>query len=227
MKYTHYKNRFSSSKGGVSHLSGEWSDIVDLITDKSQWRTFNADTKEKYDNAKAQFDAIVMADMVPNMPRTADNVIAFYAIVLDIDDGATYQEVRNDLKDYEYVMYSSGGTGIKKGDRFRVILPLNTPMAAREWKNYNTSFTERFPYSDECFKKGIQIQYLPTLNSLYEDKFIAEHHAGKWFDYQNPEDLPYVENRSIESIVKNVVFDEAQFTSDEYLDLAKVTCPHD
>ena len=226
MKYTHYKNRFSSSKGGVSHLSGEWSDIVDLITDKSQWRTFNADTKEKYDNAKAQFDAIVMADMVPNMPRTADNVIAFYAIVLDIDDGATYQEVRNDLKDYEYVMYSSGGTGIKKGDRFRVILPLNTPMAAREWKNYNTSFTERFPYSDECFKKGIQIQYLPTLNSLYEDKFIAEHHKGKWFDYQNPEDLPYVENRSIESIVKNVVFDEAQFTSDEYLELAKAIIEH-
>ncbi|MDA8516631.1 hypothetical protein, partial [Citrobacter sp. Igbk 16] len=226
MKYTHYKNRFSSKEKGVSHLIGEWTDIVDLFTDKSQWRSFTANTKTEYDTAKEQFDAIVMAEMKPNMPRTADNVIAFYAIVLDIDDGATYADVRKDLQAYEHIIYSSGGTGLKSGDRFRVVLPLNEPMKATEWKNYNTSLTERFPYSDQSFKKGIQIQYLPVYNTVYSSSFVVYHNKGDWFDYKNPNDLPYVENQSIESIVKNVVFDEAQFTDEEFLELAKAIIDH-
>ncbi|MBF8474307.1 hypothetical protein FMJ45_25585 [Klebsiella michiganensis] len=226
MKYTIYKDRFVSATGSKFHMDGEWNDIVQMVCDKSSWPKFHATTKEEYDNAKAKFDAVVMAEMKPNTSRTADNVIAFHAIVLDIDDGATYEEVRKDLKDYEYVMYSSGGTGLKSGDRFRVILPLNTPMVGSEWKRYNTSLTERFPYSDECFKKGIQIQYLPVVNGAYANKFIGEYHRGQWFDYQNPKDLPFVENLSIESIVKNVVFDEAQFTDEEMLELAKAIIEH-
>lgn len=221
MKYTHYKTRFSSKDKGISHIQGEWSEVVDTITDKSQWHTFHATDKETYNKAKESFDAIVMAEMKPNMPRTADNVIAFYAIVLDIDDGATYDDVRHDLQKYEYVMYSSGGTGLKAGDRFRVILPLNVPMPANDWKRYNTSLSERFFYSDECFKKGIQIQYLPVVNTAYEDQFIAEHHKGRWFDYQHPDDLPFVETKSIELITKHITFDEAQFSDLELQELAK------
>ncbi|ROP61593.1 hypothetical protein EDF81_0064 [Enterobacter sp. BIGb0383] len=226
MKYTHYKNRFSSTKGGVSHLSGEWSDVVDLITDKSTWHSFTATDKDTYQKAKEQFDAIVMAEMKPNTSRTADNVIAFHAIVLDIDDGATYQDVRDALSKYEYVMYSSGGSGLKAGDRFRVIMPLNAPMPASDWKRFNTSLSERFSYSDECFKKGIQIQYLPVLNTAFADQFIAEHHTGQWFDYQNPEDLPYVETQSLELVTKNVVFDETQFTDAEFQELAAAIVSH-
>lgn len=221
MKYTIYRNRFVSATGAKAHVVGEWSDIVTTVTNKSTWPTFNATDKDAYSKAKEQFDAVVMAEMKPNTARTAENVIAFHAIVLDIDDGATYQDVRNDLKDYEYVFYSSGGTGLKEGDRFRVILPLNTPMKTDQWKQYNTSLTERFPYSDECFNKGIQIQYLPVVNTAYADQFITEHHTGKWFDYQNPQDLPFVENLSVETIVKNVIFNEAQFSTDEYAELAR------
>lgn len=226
MKYTHYKNRFSSKDKGIVHLSGEWSDVVDAIVDKSQWHSFSATDRDTYDRAKEQFDAIVMAEMKPNMPRTADNVIAFYAIVLDIDDGASYEDIRQDLQKYEYVLYSSGGTGLKDGDRFRVILPLNEPMPAKDWKRYNTSLSERFAYSDECFKKGIQIQYLPVVNTVFADQFIAEHHRGEWFDYQNPADLPYVETQSIEQFTKHVSFDEAQFTDKELQELAKAIVDH-
>lgn len=226
MKYTHYKNRFASKENGVNHLTGEWSEIVSLILNKQEWHRFTASDVNIYQQKKEHFDAIVMAEMKPNMPRTADSVIEFHAIVLDIDDGATYQDIRNDLAKYEYCLYSSGGTGLKQGDRFRVILPLNLPMKAHEWKKYNTSLTERFPYSDECFKKGIQIQYLPVLNTVFKDQFIAEYHKGEWFDFQNPEDLPYVENQSIESIIKNVVFNEAQFSTQEYSELAKAIIDH-
>jgi len=196
------------------------------LVDKNQWRTFNAVSKEQYAEAKKKFDAIVMAEMKRDMPRTADNVIKFYAIVLDIDDGATYQLVREDLKKYEYVLYSSGGTGLKNGDRFRVILPLNVPMPAQDWKRFNTSLSERFPYSDECFKKGIQIQYLPALNLAYEKQFFAEHHKGEWFDYQNPDDLPYVETISLEQVVMNVIFEDAVFSTSEMSELAGAIIDH-
>ncbi len=226
MKYTVYKNRFSSKSNGIIHNDGSWDDIVDNVVDKSKWDKFNATTVSIYATEKKQFNAIVMAEMRPNMPRTADNVIAFHAIILDIDDGATYDDVRNDLRDYEYVLYSSGGTGLKTGDRFRVILPLNVPMPAHDWKKYNTSLSERFSYSDECFKKGIQIQYLPVLNTAFADQFIGEHHEGRCFDYQMPNDLPFIENRSIESIVKNVVFDELQFSDIEMQELARAIVDH-
>ncbi|CAI1684035.1 hypothetical protein [Serratia liquefaciens] len=226
MKYTVYKNRFSSKSNGIIHNDGSWADIVDNVVDKSKWDKFNATTVSIYASEKEQFNAIVMAEMRPNMPRTADNVIAFHAIILDIDDGASYDDVRNDLRDYEYVLYSSGGTGLKQGDRFRVILPLNVPMPAHDWKKYNTSLSERFSYSDECFKKGIQIQYLPVLNTAFADQFIGEHHEGRCFDYQMPNDLPFVENRSLESIVKNVVFDELQFSDIEMQVLARAIVDH-
>lgn len=226
MKYTHYESRFSSKDKGISHIEGEWSEVVETITNKAEWHKFHATDKETYNRAKEKFDAIVMAEMKPNMPRTADNVVSFYAIVLDIDDGASYEDIRQDLQKYEYVLYSSGGTGLKGGDRFRVILPLNVPMPASDWKRYNTSLSERFTYSDECFKKGIQIQYLPVVNTAYEGQFITEHHEGRWFDYQNPDDLPYVETKSLELITKHISFDEAQFSDTELQELAKAIVDH-
>lgn len=226
MKYTHYKNRFSSKSGGVSHLSGSWDGVKKLLLNKSSWVTFHATTKEQYKEAKEKFDGIVFAEMKPNQPRTADNVISFYAIVLDIDSGSTYDAVREDLKEFEYVLYSTGGTGLKSGDNFRVVLPLKSSMPASEWKNYNTSLTERFPYSDECFKKGIQIQYLPVLNTAYKDKFIVEYHSGRHFDYTNTNDLPYVENLSLENIVSGILFDDAVFSDTELQELGQAIIDH-
>ncbi|MEB6640874.1 hypothetical protein MXM19_08440 [Aeromonas caviae] len=226
MKYTHYKNRFSSKSGGVSHLSGSWDEVKKLLLNKSSWVTFHATTKDQYKDAKEKFDGIVFAEMKPNQPRTADNVISFYAIVLDIDNGSTYAEVREDLKEFEYVLYSTGGTGLKSGDNFRVVLPLQYPMSASDWKNYNASLTKRFPYSDECFKKGIQIQYLPVLNTAYKDKFIVEYHSGRHFDHTNINDLPYVENLSLENVVSGILFDDAVFSDSELRELGQAIIDH-
>lgn len=226
LKYTHYQNRFSSKDNGVTHLEGEWSELVEMLTDKSQWLSFYADDKEKYEKCKINFDAFVVAEMRKNAPRTANNVLRFYAIVLDVDDGASYDQVRQDLNKYEYVMYSSGSTGLKNGDRFRVVIPLNTPMDASEWSRYNTSLTERFPYSDQSFKKGIQIQYLPVINTAFEDKFVVEHNKGIWFDYTNQEDLPFVENISLETITANIVYEDAVFTNEELAELGTAIIDH-
>lgn len=226
MKYTVYANRYVSSNGNKAHVDTDWNEIVKTVTNKSAWPTFTATDKTIYDKEKEHFDAIVMAEMKPNTSRTTENVIAFYAIVLDVDNGATYDYVREDLCDYEYCIYSSGGTGLKEGDRFRVILPLKVPMAGSEWKRYNTSLTERFPYSDECFKKGIQIQYLPVMNTAYADQFIGEYHTGKYFDYQDTNDLPYVENLSTAGFTNNVTFDAVQFSDDEMRELAEAIINH-
>ena len=221
MKYTHYETRFSSKDKGITHIDGCWADLVAVVMNKSNWHSFDTKSTEQYKQHKEQFDAMVFAEMEENKPRTADHVVAFYGIVLDIDKDATYDEVRHDLRKYEYVLYSSGSTGLKSGDHFRVILPLKHPMNKDEWKRYNTSLANRFSYSDECFKKGIQIQYLPVVNNAFEDQFIAEHNTGKYFDHLDTNDLPFFETPTIAQTCKNIEYSPAQFSDDEMAQLGQ------
>ncbi|GEM_PF-530634 len=198
LKVTYFQNRFASDNAerkakaaaegrtvaSTWHTEWSWSEITNMVMDRSRWATFTAHDTDTYSKAKENFDAIVMAQMVEGGARSAKNVIAHYAVVLDIDDGISVQDVQKDLSQYEYVLYSSGGTGIKQGERFRVILPLAKTLSAEQWAEYSESLKKRFHYSDASFSKSLQIQYLPQLNTAHADKFIAHHNQGHWLDVQ-------------------------------------------
>lgn len=198
LKVTYFQNRFASDNAELKakaaeegrtvaatvHTEWTWAEITNMVMDRSKWSTFTAHDADAYSKAKEKFDAVVMAQMIEGGARSASNVIAHYAVVLDIDDGISVQDVQKDLSQYEYVLYSSGGTGIKQGERFRVILPLAKTLSAEQWADYSESLKKRFHYSDASFSKSLQIQYLPQLNTAHADKFVSHHNQGHWLDVQ-------------------------------------------
>lgn len=198
LKVTYFQNRFASDNAELKakaaaegrtvaatvHTEWSWAEITNMVMDRSKWATFTAHDADAYSKAKEKFDAVVMAQMIEGGARSSSNVIAHYAVVLDIDDGISVQDVQKDLSQYEYVLYSSGGTGIKHGERFRVILPLAKTLSAEQWADYSESLKKRFHYSDASFSKSLQIQYLPQLNTAHADKFVSHHNQGHWLDVQ-------------------------------------------
>jgi len=196
LKLTYFENRFASDNDDLKqkaleqgrtvaktiHTDTEWEVFVSDVMDRSKWSFFTANSTEEYERAKAKFDAVVFAEMLPGAARSASNVIAHHALVLDIDNGISVQGVQEDLQQYEYVLYSSGGTGIKAGERFRVVLPLAHTLNADQWSEWSESLKKRFWYSDESFSKSLQIQYLPTYNTVHAGAFIAHHNAGRLLD---------------------------------------------
>lgn len=225
LKATYFENRFSSDSkvvkdkaakegrkvGETRHVDETWGSFINLVMDRNGWPTFSAQNEVEYNNAKKKFDAVVFVEMKKGSARSHANVIAHYAVVLDIDDGITMDEVRSDLNDYEHLIYSSGGQGIKPGERFRVILPLKRPISADVYNEFSESLRKRFWYSDASFSKTLQIQYLPTYNKVFEDQFKAYHNSGKLFDL---ECIDYVPAKN-QDVFINVDFTKTKFDDNE------------
>jgi hypothetical protein len=225
IKLTHFENKYASDnkvvkekaiKKGIkiartSHASDKWGKLVEYFLNKENWGSFNACDKDEYEKAKEKFDAVVFAEMIKDGSRSHTNVINHYAIALDIDGGTTMDSVRADLNDYEYIIYSSGGQGVKAGERFRVILPLSRPISADMNNEFSESLRKRFWYSDASFSKTLQIQYLPTYNKVFEDQFKAYHNSGRLFDLECIDYVPVVN----QDVFINVDFTKPKFDNDE------------
>ncbi|MEI4978015.1 hypothetical protein U1499_05855 [Aeromonas caviae] len=233
IQYTFYLNKFASKNANtnhhivkpISHHHATWGELVDLVMNKDEWPTFHADTVEEYNQYKDKFDGIVFAEMREGESRTAENVVRFHGIILDIDDGTSYEAVEKDLRDYEYCLYSTGSSGLKSGDRFRVLLPLKTPISSSDWSLHSASLLSRFPYSDACFGKSIQIMYSPRLNTAKREYFKAKHNQGVLFDWSNNEHLPFVDT-SVESFTSEVTFSTPVFEDSEFQELATLLSEH-
>lgn len=223
LKITYFENRFASDKlelkekaaregrnlARTIHEEISWNDFVEETLNLKTWRTFTASDKTQYDKEKEKFDAIVFAKMLSNKGRKNTNIIAHYAIVLDIDGGMNVEDAVLDLADYEFVLYSSGGQGIKQGDRYRVVLPLDEPLSAKCYNELAETLKARFPYSDESFGKTLQLQFLPTYNKKYRDMFGAVYNKGKFLD---PKKLPYVQSKS--EFLGNIDYSTPKFSDD-------------
>jgi hypothetical protein len=224
IKLTYFENRYASNNKLVKekaiqngwktartdHANDTWGKLLEYLSHKENWNSFSARNENEYEKAKKKFDAVVFAEMIKNGARSHANVIAHYAIVLDIDDGISMDEVRSDLNDYEHLIYSSGGQGIKQGERFRVILPLKRPISADVYNEFSESLRKRFWYSDSSFSKTLQIQYLPTYNKLFKEQFKVFHNNGDLF---NLECIEYVQAKN-KDILSNVTFTKPKFDDD-------------
>lgn len=203
--FTWYKNKYSSGNKkskDIIHSNQCWSSLVKYFLNKNEWLYFNASNINEYENAKNNFDGIIFAEMVKNKERNSDNVINYYAIVLDIDGSISISDVKNNLKEYEYLLYSTGSQGLKEGDRFRVILPLLNPVSKDEYNSYSVSLMSIFYYSDPSFCKTLQLQYLPFINKAYESEFISEHNQGSFFDITKLEKNQIIENKFSSDVFK-------------------------
>ncbi|MTC52671.1 hypothetical protein GKR56_05315 [Providencia alcalifaciens] len=205
--FTWYENKYSSNgceNGEIIHTNEHWHSIVEYILNKDIWLSFEASDTEEYQEAKEYFDGAIFAQMAEGKPRTNENIIKHYAIVIDIDGDYTVKYVKDKLKEYEYLLYSTGSQGLKVGDHFRVILPLLNPVSKDEYNSFSKSLESMFYYSDPSFCKRLQIQYLPRINKIYESVFISEYNPGVFFDISKLEKNQIIENEFNSDVFKKI-----------------------
>lgn len=103
-----------------------------------------------------------------NRPRcTGENVDTIYALQLDFDSGFSIRQFCENYSKYRFTLYTSYSYGFKEGDRFRVIMPLATPMPCYLLNNkrVRNNLLWHFPHVDEsCMVRG-HWQILPCVRS--------------------------------------------------------------
>lgn len=103
-----------------------------------------------------------------NRPRcTGENVDTIYAMQLDFDSGFSIRQFCENYSKYRFTLYTSYSYGFKEGDRFRVIMPLATPMPCYLLNNkrVRNNLLWHFPHVDEsCTVRG-HWQILPCVRS--------------------------------------------------------------
>lgn len=87
-----------------------------------------------------------------NGHRAEENVIpGFNIIVLDVDEGISIDSVKDLLKEYKFILYSTKRS-TPEANRFRIIIPINyiLQLSTEEYKEFMNSILEWLPFkSDE------------------------------------------------------------------------------
>lgn len=94
--------------------------------------------------------------------RCKSNVAQIYALLLDIDGTRTLEDAVMEFIDYEFVIYSTYSNSRDK-EKFRLILPLNTPLTRLEFDQRHDSMCDTFNVDRASFTIS-QAFYLPCYN---------------------------------------------------------------
>jgi hypothetical protein len=92
--------------------------------------------------------------------RCKANVAQIYALLLDIDRDKTLEDAVNEYSEYEFLIYSTFGNS-KQKDKFRLVLPLNTPLTRIEFDQRHDSMCKTFKVDPASFTIS-QAFYLPS-----------------------------------------------------------------
>lgn len=115
--------------------------------------------------------------------RNNENVIAREFFYLDVDSGASVQEVKELMKPYEYLMYATYSHNPEQGkDKFRVLLPLANAMSFEEWQMRRATFKKAFPFADPASFVCSQFMKAPVLSPVNQQHFFFEVNHGELFD---------------------------------------------
>lgn len=101
------------------------------------------------------------------------NVESIYALALDYDNGISIEQFQDEYNDRQYSLYTSYSYGVKQGDRFRVIVPLATPLKCEllTCKRVKQNLLFQWHGVDECcFDRG-HWQILPARNPAGQYKY--------------------------------------------------------
>ena len=98
----------------------------------------------------------------PNATRGNKNVVAIYALVADIDDGAPIEEARHRLQGFGYILHTSY-SHTPEHPKYRVIVPLAQPVAPGEHASLWPRFNEMLGgHLDPATKDPARLYYLPA-----------------------------------------------------------------
>ena len=117
-----------------------------------------------------------------NRPRcTGNNVESIYALQLDYDSGKTIRQFYEQYSKYRFTLYTSYSYGFKENDRFRVVLPLATPMPCNLLQNrrVKANIMWHFPGVDpSCADRG-HWQILPCIRAKGAPYLFAQNKDGE------------------------------------------------
>lgn len=117
-----------------------------------------------------------------NRPRcTGNNVESIYALQLDYDSGKTIRQFYEQYSKYRFTLYTSYSYGFKENDRFRVVLPLATPMPCNLLQNrrVKANIMWHFPGVDpSCADRG-HWQILPCIRAKGAPYLFTQNKDGE------------------------------------------------
>jgi len=113
--------------------------------------------------------------------RCKPNVAQIYALVLDIDGTRTLEDAVTEFIDYEFLIYSTFRNSLEK-EKFRLLLPLNTPLTRIEFDQRHDSMCDTFNVDRASFTIS-QAFYLPCYNKDNADiRFLEWNQTAKRYE---------------------------------------------
>lgn len=141
---------------GIEFLRGETLDPTNL---NEMIVSYSTDIANGYANQLAPFENLHKLTNEPgyhwtshhmnNGHRSEDSAIpGFNMVVLDVDDGTNLNTVKELLKDYKYLIYTTK-RHTDEENRFRIILPINYKLElnAKEFKEFMDNIFEWLPFT--------------------------------------------------------------------------------
>ena len=125
-------------------------------------------------------------------PRcTGENLATLRALQLDFDSGVTIDQFCQQYEKIQFTLYTSYSYGFKPCDRFRVIIPLASPMPCYLLTNrrVKNNIVWHFPGIDECAADRGHWQILPCVRAkgapykYYQNKGSLWGGEDYWRDY--------------------------------------------
>jgi hypothetical protein len=204
------------------HIDLPWNELAELLCEhhdvdiKEKTPMFNFAEFKTLDNpthelARAyDYDGDMRLEtyrLIPNTVRRCKaNVIALNGIVLDVDKSMTMNQVMEQLKDVEYVLYTTF-RHTAENHRFRVIIPFSQPLLSQDIPLYQASIKEYFPGVDNASFSVSQSFYF---HSGKTDS-VAYHNKGIMID-------PYVFERKEPEPIPEPKVNLVEFTAHQHLD---------
>jgi len=109
--------------------------------------------------------------------RCKDNVAQIYALLLDIDGTKTLEQAVTEYIDYEFLIYSTYGNSVSK-EKFRLVLPLQTPLTRIEFDQRHDSMCDHFGVDRASFTIS-QAFYLPCYTEANKHLAFIEHNKSE------------------------------------------------
>jgi len=180
MKFNLYKNINEAYIHPDVVVDCDFEDIVNILKD-SQQLVENKEDPMMF-NLCSWIDNFESPEHRPGfIRRCKPNVAQIYALVLDIDGTRTLEDAVEEFIDYEFLIYSTFRNSLEK-EKFRLLLPLNTPLTRLEFDQRHDSMCDTFNVDRASFTIS-QAFYLPCYSKDNADiRFIEWNQTAKRYE---------------------------------------------
>jgi len=119
--------------------------------------------------------------------RIAPNAVSVAMIILDCDGESPLMRARDRFCELEHVGYTSFNHGAEGKDKYRIVLPLASPISIAAFRSVQTSIqqwveNDRVTFADPASYHVCQVFLLPAVRSVDQHRSLSWHHTGQLLD---------------------------------------------